>query len=63
LLINAYNEILDTEYFTEHDELLSPILALLKYFKDTWIRCIDDDDKKEVHLNLTFQFAIVIHWF
>jgi len=37
-VINAYNTLLDTPYFTEHDELLAPIL---NYFEETWIGCMD----------------------
>jgi hypothetical protein len=37
-VINAYNNLLETTYFTEHDKLLSPIL---NYFEETWIGCMD----------------------
>jgi hypothetical protein len=58
-VINAYNNLLETTYFTEYDELLSPIH---NYFDETWIGCMDRRQKEE-HLNLTFEFGIAIHWF
>lgn len=37
-VIDAYNNLLKTTCFTEHDELLSPIL---NYFEETWMGCMD----------------------
>jgi len=46
---------LDTKYFTENDELLSPIL---NYFEDTWIgRRYWQATKKGDHLLLKFRFG------
>lgn len=42
-VINAYNNLLETTYFTENDELLSPIL---NYFEETWIGCMDRRQKR-----------------
>ncbi|KAE9532428.1 hypothetical protein AGLY_010051 [Aphis glycines] len=51
-VIESYEKLLDTKYFIENDELLSPIL---NYFDDTWIGRTDRRKKRRSH---TFKISI-----
>lgn len=52
-VIESYEKLLDTKYFIENDELLSPIL---NYFDDTWIGSTDRGQKRR---SLTFKISLV----
>ncbi|KAE9536180.1 hypothetical protein AGLY_007403 [Aphis glycines] len=51
-VIESYEKLLDTKYFIENDELLSPIL---NYFDDTWI---GRTDRRKKRRSPTFKISI-----